>query len=88
MSSKLHRRGGVGRPFVKTVAIAPGGVLPDGLQAGQWIRVGNAKRSSRFVGYLADGTALVVPPTGGRVSTAAFRLGRDKAKQVVLSVIR
>jgi hypothetical protein len=89
----MSRRGnnGNGRKFVKTVVLTYGQSVPFDLQPGNWVKFIGEKKASRFAGFDRDGALLVRPKGKGltsRVSTDAFRLSRNKAKRVVLSVVR
>lgn len=70
--------------YTKTVVVSNATDIPMDAQPGQWVRVGKERRSRRLVSSTNFGV-VTVKATNGRVSTAAFRLGRGKAKTVVLS---
>lgn len=78
-----------GKPFVRTPVIVVGVSNLDEIQTGNWVKTPGDKRSSRLARDPQTGRAyLVSAPRGGRVSTAAFRLGCRKSNDAVLTSVR
>jgi len=73
--------------YTKTVVVKNAADVPTHIQPGQWVRIGNERKSRRLVSSTNFGV-VTVRPTNGRVNTAAFRLARDKGKVAVLGIAR
>lgn len=72
--------------FTKTIRVKNLADVPIGTQPGQWLKIGNEKKSRQLVSSTNFGVIAVKAPKGGTVSRAALRLARDRGKVAVLGV--